>query len=57
MSRKKINQMIVYTLANFSTDNLMLSILVAKDNLTYPGDPKADPGTVSYTHLTLPTKA
>ena len=47
MSRKKINQMIVYTLANFSTDNLMLSILVAKDNLTYPGDPKAEPGTTA----------
>ena len=47
MSRKKINQMLVYMLANFSTDNLMLSILVAKDNLTYPGDPKAEPGTTA----------
>jgi hypothetical protein len=25
----------------------MLSILVAKDNLTYPGAPKAEPGTTA----------
>ena len=34
-------------LANFSTESLMLSMLVAKDNLTYPGAPNADPGTTA----------
>ena len=31
--------------------------IVGGDRLKYPGDPAGSPGAVSYTHLTLPTKA